>query len=93
MSPRVPPVRHTPTPTPITGKVLAVMLGSLFCAIVLVAAVKGFGAAGHPTLGLIIGIAVLVLSFLLYLRQQLVKRPHGAEQADGSAPPRTGSRD
>lgn len=93
MSPRVPPVRRPPAPTPITGKVLAVMLGSLFCAIVLVAAVKGFGAAGHPTLGLIIGIVVLVLSFLLYLRQQLLKRPQGAGRTDGSAPPRAGSRD
>jgi hypothetical protein len=69
------------------------MLGALFCAIVLVAAVKGFGAAGHPTLGLVLGIVALVLSFLLYLRQQMLKRPHGAPRSDGSAPPGTGSRD
>ena len=45
------------------------MLGALFVAVILVAAVKGFGALGRPGLGLIIGIAVLVLSGLIYWRQ------------------------
>ena len=35
----------------------------------LLAAVKGFGALGHPLLGLLLGIAVLTLSALLYWRQ------------------------
>jgi hypothetical protein len=56
------------------------MLGALFCAIVLVAAVKGFGAAGHPTWGLVIGITVLVVSFLLYLRQARLKGNDGGPE-------------
>ena len=47
---------------------LAVLLGGLFVAAVLVIAVKAFGAAGHPLLGLLVGIACLATSALIYWR-------------------------
>ncbi len=67
--PRVPradaPGRGTPA-RPITGRLLAVLLGGLFVALVLVIAVKAFGAAGHPMLGLLVGLACLTASGLIY---------------------------
>ncbi len=47
---------------------LAVLLAGLFVAAVLVIAVKAFGAAGHPLLGLLVGLACLTASLLIYLR-------------------------
>ncbi len=60
-------VRQGPPPAsrPITGRILAVLLAGMFIAAVLVIAVKAFGAAGHPTLGLWVGIACLVTSGLI----------------------------
>jgi hypothetical protein len=69
MEPRIPVLRQAPVQKSYTGKALAVLLGLCFVAAVLVGATKGFGALGHPLLGLLIGIAVLVLSGLLYWRQ------------------------
>ncbi len=59
---------------PLTGRILAVLLGALFVALVLVIAVKAFGAAGHPLLGLIIGIACLLTSAAIYLRSSRLKK-------------------
>ena len=70
--PASPHARSRPAPPPparpITGRVLAVLLGALFVAAVLVIAVKAFGAAGHPLLGLLVGIACLGASALIYVR-------------------------
>jgi hypothetical protein len=52
---------------PLTGRILAVLLGGLFVAAVLVIAVKAFGAAGHPLMGFLVGIACLAASALIYL--------------------------
>jgi hypothetical protein len=80
---RVRPYTRQAQPAPNrTGKALAIMLGLLFVAVVLVGATKGFGALGHPLLGLLIGIAVLALSGLLYWRQ--VKLGESGPKADGS---------
>jgi len=86
MQPRVPVLRQKPKPqTSYTGKALAVMLGLLFVAAVLVAATKGFGALGHPVLGLLIGLAVLALSGLLYWRQlKLGQSPGGTKPTDAA---------
>jgi hypothetical protein len=59
---------HANPVRPLTGRILAVLLGGLFVAAVLVIAVKAFGAAGHPVLGLLVGIACLAASALIYLR-------------------------
>ncbi len=70
MPPRDPVLRRPlPQKPSYTGKILAVMLGGLFVALVLVAAVKGFGTIGHPGFGLVVGLAVLVLAGLIYWRQ------------------------
>lgn len=68
----IPAVPRTKTPAkpakPLTGRILAVLLGGLFVAVILVIAVKGFGAAGHPLLGLFVGLACLLTSAAIYLR-------------------------
>jgi hypothetical protein len=61
-------VRQGPPPPskPIAGRLLALLLGGLFIAAVLVIAEKSFGAAGHPVLGIFVGIACLLSSALIY---------------------------
>lgn len=63
-------VRRGPPPPsrPITGRLLALLLGGLFVAAVLVIAEKSFGASGHPVLGVFVGIACLLSSALIYWR-------------------------
>jgi hypothetical protein len=63
-------VRRGPPPParPFTGMALAVLLGGMFIAAVLVIAVKAFGAAGHPMLGLFVGLACLLSSGFIYWR-------------------------
>jgi hypothetical protein len=63
-------VRQGPPPPskPLTGRALALLLGGLFIAAVLVIAEKAFGAAGHPVLGIFVGIACLLSSAIIYWR-------------------------
>ena len=83
VQPRIPRIpnagpdgRGTPA-KPITGKLLAVLLGGLFVALVLVIAVKAFGSAGHPLLGLFVGLACLLASLFIYLRSSRSKDAGG----------------
>jgi hypothetical protein len=46
----------------------------MFVAAVLVIAVKAFGAAGHPVLGLFVGLACLLSSALIYWRTSKKRR-------------------
>jgi hypothetical protein len=61
-------VRQGPPPPskPLTGRLLALLLGSMFVAAVLVIAEKSFGASGHPVLGILVGVACLLSSALIY---------------------------
>jgi hypothetical protein len=61
-------IRQGPPPPskPWTGRALALLLGGMFIAAVLVIAEKAFGAAGHPLLGIFVGLACLVSSALIY---------------------------
>jgi hypothetical protein len=63
-------VRQGPPPPskPITGRILALLLGGMFVAAVLVISEKAFGAAGHPLLGIFVGLACLLSSALIYWR-------------------------
>jgi hypothetical protein len=61
-------VRQGPPPPskPLTGRLLALLLGAMFIAAVLVICEKAFGAAGHPLLGIFVGLACLLSSALIY---------------------------
>jgi hypothetical protein len=61
-------IRQGPPPPskPLTGRLLAILLGGLFIAAVLVIAEKAFGAAGHPLLGIFVGLACLLSSAIIY---------------------------
>jgi hypothetical protein len=61
-------IRQGPPPPskPLTGRLLAILLGAMFIAAVLVIAEKAFGAAGHPLLGIFVGLACLLSSALIY---------------------------
>jgi hypothetical protein len=63
-------VRQGPPPPskPLTGRLLALLLGGLFIAAVLLIAEKSFGAAGHPVLGIWVGVACLLSSAIIYWR-------------------------
>jgi hypothetical protein len=51
----------------------------MFVAVVLVAAVKGFGAVGHPGLGLAVGLACLLASALIYWRSSKTSKARASK--------------